>query len=126
MGDGALGTHTRFQNLLRHMSATELANLFQAFGFDFVTTQWISRVTKAGKFNLDVDQKLNPLILRVEDLIGRFNPSGSDLVVPISFQNPENIKFLLDVISMGVELTVGTIQRVTNSNDSSTTIPAAQ
>jgi len=29
-------------------------------------------VTKAGKFNLDVDQQLRPLILRVEDLIDRF------------------------------------------------------
>src|SRR5260370_42473373 len=100
MSDGALGTHTRFQNLLRHMRSTEISNLFQTFGFDFVTTQWISRVTKAGKFNLDVDQKLNPLILRVEDLLARAEP------FPVSFEDIERARDLLDAISIGVNISV--------------------
>jgi len=102
---GTLNTFTKFDNLLRHMSATELSTLFQIFGFDFVSTQWISRVSKAGKFNLDVDQKLRPLVLRIEDLIERARP------IPVSFENAENIRFLLDIIGVGVELSVGAIQR---------------
>ncbi|HEV3419526.1 MAG TPA: hypothetical protein VG075_04425 [Candidatus Acidoferrum sp.] len=100
MNDGALGTYTKFQNLLRHMTATELSNLFQIFGFDFVTTQWISRITKAGKLNLDVDQKLRALVLRIEDLIERGQP------LPISFADNQHVKMLLDLIGHGVDLQI--------------------
>jgi hypothetical protein len=121
MSAGALDTYTKFQNLLRLMSATECADLFQAFGFDFVTTQWISRVTKVGKFNNDVDQKLKPLILRVEDLIERARP------FPVAFENSEHINTLLDAIDLGIDLSTNTIPLYKNSiTAETTTIPAAQ
>jgi hypothetical protein len=113
MSDGSLGTHTKFKNLLRHMSATELSSLFQAFGFEFVSTQFISRVTKAGKFNLDIDQKLNRLIVRVEDLIDRFKPAH------LSFNDSGHVKLLLDILDLGVDLQVGAPIKINSDNQQS-------
>ena len=101
MGDGTLGTFTKLQNLLRlNLSATQFVGLCQAYGFDGITNAWFSRTLKTGKLNHDTDKLLRPLILRIEDLVERARP------FPVSFQNSEHVKLLLDVIADGANYSV--------------------
>ena len=116
---GSLSTFTRLQKLLHvnpasgvaDIKATQFVNLCQAYGFEGITTQWLSRTLKSKKLYDDTDRLLEPLITKIEDLIKRAH------LFPVSFENPDAIKFLLDVIGMGLDVSAGVIQRETNSSN---------
>lgn len=85
------------ENLLP-VQFTALAN---AYGIE-ISNATISRVIKNGQFNNhETDQMLRPLILKLDDLVQRAAP------FKVSFEDAEATKLVLDVIDLGVDLTVG-------------------
>jgi len=90
---GALSTHSRLQRLLRqNLSGIEFVNLCQQYGMTGITNQWLSRAMRKNDFAHDTQVLLDPLVIRIEDLIARFHPA------PLSFADAEHIKLLLDLI----------------------------
>jgi hypothetical protein len=79
------------------VKAINFAELCQAYGLTGITTQWISRTLKNNKLNHDTDAALRPLVLLIEELVQRAKP------YPISFDNIEHIKMLLDLFNDGYE-----------------------
>ena len=98
----------------------QFTGICHAYGID-ISNATISRAMKNANFtNHETSEMLRPLVLKLEDLVQRAKP------FPISFADPEITKLVLDVINDGADLSVGTPISTNNSNDSSTTIPAAQ
>jgi hypothetical protein len=93
------------------MKAIQFAELCQAYGLTGITTQWLSRTLKANKLNHDTDKALRPVVLGVEDLVERVKP------FKIAFDNAEHVKLLIDVINLGVDLSVGSPISINNSSN---------
>jgi hypothetical protein len=110
------------QRLLQeNLLPVQFTALCNAYGIE-ISNATISRAIKNGHFNNhETSEMLRPLILKLDDLVERARP------FPVAFENSEHIKTLLDSIEVGLALSANTIPLYkNNSNDSSTTIPAAQ
>jgi hypothetical protein len=115
-------TFDKFQLLRQEAGLTQIQfiALCNAYGIE-ISNATISRAIKVGKFsNHETSEMLRPLVLKLEDLVERAAP------FKVSFEDADATKLVLDILDLGVDLQVGAPIKINNSNDSSTTIPAAK
>ena len=96
-------TFGKLQTLLQETTLlpTQFVALCNAYEIE-ISNALISRAIKAGKFNNhETDEMLRPLVLKLEDLVERAWP------FPVSFEDSEHVRFLLDAINTGVNFSVG-------------------
>jgi|SRR5882762_4072660 len=115
---GSLSTFSKLETLLRttNLTPTRFSALCKLCNIGGMSDASLNRAIQRRNFSNEVDLTVRELLLKLEDLIERAKP------FPVSFENVESISFLLTVVEMGVELTVGAIQRATNSSKEATTI----
>lgn len=103
-------TFGKLQTLLQEsgLLPTQFVALCNAFGIE-ISNATLSRAVKAGRFNNhQTDEMLRPLVLKLEDLVQRAAP------FQVSFEDAENMKLVLDIIDLGVDIQVSAPVAVEN------------
>jgi hypothetical protein len=117
----SLSTFSKLETLLRttNLTPTRFSALCKLCNIGGMSDASLNRSIQRRDFSNEVDLTVRELLLKLENLIARADP------FPVNFENVENINFLLDVIAAGIELTVATIQRTTNSTTKEVTDDSA-
>jgi hypothetical protein len=100
---GALSTFSRFNNLLRttSLTPTKFSALCRLYEIQGLSDASLNRAIQRKDFNHEVDVAVEPLVSRIEDLIKRARP------FPVSFDDVEVTKMVLDFIGFGFDVRVG-------------------
>jgi hypothetical protein len=117
MSQGSFSTIGRLEKLLAttNLNVLRFSTLCQKFGLKGVSDASITRALQRKRFSNDVDQTLQPFIIRIENLIKKTE------LLSISFQDIEHIEILLRLLE-GVDIEVKITEKETNSDTEGTTI----